>query len=352
MRIKELINRFRNRGDPRIEIELDMERIMEIVGDETEIFENLYLTRELYLSLALISGKGVFVIVPYRDQPDAAKGREIRRCLGICAANSCIAFFNGADTFVLSWNGMELTAAGEDLYELIHEFYQKTHGISAEGWQGLRMLDRDSADRICEILAPLENKERPETDRDEMIDEDGQLYVKRYESIGIGPINTGLAGRQRWFPLSDINTDILVAKAAFGGWFGWHRFSQGEIGTGLLYALTCGCVGILPAFDIVQYLTGSMYFHAVRYTGEKEVIRQKEKVYVRKPGHKGLAIAGIFCSILFGLAAWRVLYQGLGGMLFDLFLTAAGNHGESVPGAVAEWLHAITESFSWSRTSF
>ena len=92
MRIKELINGFRNRGDPRIKIELDLERIMEIVGEETEVFENLYLTRELYLSLALISGKGVFVIVPYRDQTDAAKGREIRRCLGICAANSCIAF--------------------------------------------------------------------------------------------------------------------------------------------------------------------------------------------------------------------------------------------------------------------
>ena len=39
MRIKELINGFRNRGDPRIEIELDLERIMEIVGEETEIFE-------------------------------------------------------------------------------------------------------------------------------------------------------------------------------------------------------------------------------------------------------------------------------------------------------------------------
>ena len=47
MRIKELINRFRNRGDPRIEIELDLERIMEIVGEETEIFENLYLTRKM-----------------------------------------------------------------------------------------------------------------------------------------------------------------------------------------------------------------------------------------------------------------------------------------------------------------
>ena len=35
MRIKELINGFRNRGDPRIEIELDLERIMEIVGEET-----------------------------------------------------------------------------------------------------------------------------------------------------------------------------------------------------------------------------------------------------------------------------------------------------------------------------
>ena len=110
MRIKELINRFRNRGDPRIEIELDMERIMEIVGEETEIFENLYLTRKMYLSFALISCKGVFVIAPYRNQPDVAKGREIRRCLGICAANSCIAFCNGVDTFVLSWGTLLPTA--------------------------------------------------------------------------------------------------------------------------------------------------------------------------------------------------------------------------------------------------
>ena len=347
MRVKELINGFRSRGDPRIEIELDLERILEIAGDDAEFFENIYLGRDIFVRLVLVSGRGVCVIVPCRDMPKAANGREIRRILGISASNSIIIFCVDGDTYVLSWDGMEVKSS-ENLYELILGFYQDSHGLPGEIWHGIRVLDRSSADGICALLTPLENGDRPGEEPGEMVDEDGQVYVKRYESVGVGAFHTGIAGRQRWFPVSDANTDVLIVKAVFGGWFGLHRFSQGEIGTGLLYVLTCGCVGVLPALDILSYLTGTMYFYRVTYSGGKDLLRQKEKVYFRKPSHKALAIAGMFASVLLGVVAWRFLYQGLGGALLDLFAVAVlGNGGKNTPQGIAEWFHVITESFSW-----
>ena len=346
MRIKELLARFRNRGDPCPDVGIDLEQVAEIAGEETEIFENIYLNQSLCLSLVLVSRKGVFVVIPYRDKPDTGRGRKVRRLLGISAVNSLIIYHDGADTFILSWDGMEATPAG-GLYALIRDFYRETQGFSEEGWQGFRMLDCNSADRICEMLAAMENSDKENAEPGEIADEDGRVYVKRYESIGFGPIDTGLAGRQRWFPVADMNTDVLVLKAAFGGWFGLHRFSQGEIGTGLLYNITCGCVGILPAIDILSYLTGSMYFYRVTYSDGQNVLRHKEKVYLRKPIHKGLAIAGIFISLLVGAAAWKVLYQGLGVAIFGLLADAAGNAGENAPANIAEWMRIITEGFSW-----
>lgn len=346
MRIKELINSFRNRGDPCVEIDLDMDRIMEAAGESVDVYENVYLNRDVFLRLILVSGKGVFVVAPFRRKAVTSYGREIRKLLGICAVNSMVVFYDGADVSVLSWDGMNVLPA-DDLYVLLRDFHHDTKAAPYDGWSGIRMLDEDSADRIGGMLAPLENGERPKSGTGEITGEDGRVYVKRYESVSIGPFDTGLAGRQRWYPVAEINTDVQVAKAVFGGWFGLHRFSQGEIGTGILYALTCGCIGVLPALDIVQYLTGSMYFFMVSYSGERDTVRKKEKVYLRKPVNKGWAAAGIVVSLLIAAAAWKFLYRGLGSVLIELITAVAGNAGGNVPGGMAEWFRVITDSFSW-----
>ena len=330
MRIKELINSFRNRGDPCAEIDLDMDRIMEAAGESVDVYENVYLNRDVFLRLILVSGKGVFVVAPFRRKAVTSYGREIRKLLGICAVNSMVVFYDGAGVSVLSWEGMNVLPA-DDLYVLLRDFHHDTKAAPYDGWSGIRMLDAESADRIRGLLEPLENVARPEADMDEMVDEEGQAYVKRYESVSIGPFDTGLAGRQRWYPVAEINTDVQVAKAVFGGWFGLHRFSQGEIGTGILYALTCGCIGVLPALDIVQYLTGSMYFFMVSYSGERDTVRKKEKVYLRKPVNKGWAAAGIVVSLLIAAAAWKFLYRGLGSVLIECRRKCAGRHGRVAP---------------------
>ena len=189
------------------------------------------------------------------------------------------------------------------------------------------------------------NSFRNRDDPDELVFEDGSAYVKRYETIRLGPLDTGLAGRQRWFPVAEEDTDLLVLKAALGGWFGLHRFSQGEISTGLLYALTCGCVGILPAMDIVQYLTGSMHFYRVDYIEDGTLSRKKEKVYLRKPVHKRLAVICIFLAIATGLLAWKILFEGLGGALIAAIVSYGGK-GSAVPEWLAEVFRLMTDSFS------
>ena len=70
--------------------------------------------------------------------------------------------------------------------------------------------------QIKELVNSFRNRDDP----DEMVFEDGSAYVKRYENVRLGPLDTGLAGRQRWFSVAEEDTDLLVLKAALGGWFG------------------------------------------------------------------------------------------------------------------------------------
>ena len=197
--------------------------------------------------------------------------------------------------------------------------------------------------RMKELINSFRNRNDP----DEITWEDGRTYVKRYESIRLGPIDTGLAGKQRWFPVAELDTDHLVMEAAFGGWLGLHRFSQGEIGTGLLYILTCGCVGILPAMDILQYICGSMCLYMVDYTGEGNLIRQKEKMYLRKPVHTARAIICLFISVAVGVLAWKLLYQGLGGYLLTHILSASNGAGAEAAKSLSETFRLMTDGLSW-----
>ncbi len=147
---------------------------------------------------------------------------------------------------------------------------------------------------------------------EERIGPDGQRYVLRYESAKLGPLDLGVSVRQRWFPLVEADTDRLGLCAALGGWFGLHRFLMGETVTGVWYLITCGCAGVLPAVDILQYITGTMSVMQDCYVETGEVFTgDRERVYLTRPRHPRLLLLCIPAALAVSYLVLRFLYFGL-----------------------------------------
>jgi len=57
--------------------------------------------------------------------------------------------------------------------------------------------------------------------------------------------------------ISDKNRTTALLLCIFLGWFGAHRFYVHKIGTGLLWLLTLGLLGVGTIVDFVMILAGS-----------------------------------------------------------------------------------------------
>lgn len=157
------------------------------------------------------------------------------------------------------------------------------------------------------------------------IDEEGKEWILRFEEKKIFGIDTGLIGKEKWFPLSDLNTDRLILKAALFGFLGVHRFALSEKKEGIFYLLTCGCAGVLPAIDILSYLLGNGSYVAAT-DGEK-----KERMYLKKPENKWLALIGTVLSLLISYLCMRFFYMKMFSLIGTVLLSLSeGISGEMV----------------------
>ncbi|CEG86853.1 TM2 domain-containing protein [Propionibacterium freudenreichii] len=70
----------------------------------------------------------------------------------------------------------------------------------------------------------------------------------------------GQPGYQQAFgqpPVSDKNRTAALLLCIFLGGLGVHRFYAGKVGTGIVWLLTAGCLGIGWIVDIIMIATGS-----------------------------------------------------------------------------------------------
>ena len=289
-------------------------------AEEIWCFENIRLNDRVFIRLAVLSGKGLFMILPYKGRDDAATGREARLIVGVDAYVSRILFDDGGGGYLLSTDGMSLLPV-EDTETFFMEW------LKSDRDHGARGLDSQSVARLRGRFGKYEAGEESDFHADERMSCNGLPYVLRHEPAKLGPIDLGISLRKRWYPVSEENTDHLVMKAALGGWFGLHRFSTDDAAAGLLYLLTCGCVGILPALDIVQYLLGAGMTNGRYEADDSEKPPGKTQMVLRKPVRKKLAILCIPVAIAVGLLAWRLIYQGLIPAVFQAVLSLAEEGG-------------------------
>lgn len=142
---------------------------------------------------------------------------------------------------------------------------------------------------------------------------DGVLLVRKWEAAGRGPGGIVLPGREGWYRCSGNNPDRQYGKMVLLGWFGWHRFSEGDFLAGLLYLLTCGCFGVYYFYDLISMLTGNYsYLEVSCQEGEGGLEQRKSRVYYGPLERRGRALLLLPVAGLLLTAAVLFLYRPLG----------------------------------------
>lgn len=143
--------------------------------------------------------------------------------------------------------------------------------------------------------------------------EDGVLLVRKRGAArrGIGGIIP--PGREGWYRCSGSNPDLQYGKMVLFGWFGWHRFSEGDFLAGLLYLLTCGCFGVYYFYDLISMLTGNYsYLEEACPEGEGGLERRKSRVFYGPLVRRGQALLMLPVAGLILAGAVLLLYRPLG----------------------------------------
>lgn len=124
------------------------------------------------------------------------------------------------------------------------------------------------------------------------IDENGREYVKRpvYKKY----IN--LSSDDAYFRCSDEDAERTFFITLIFGIIGIHHLLRGDYPMFFLYILTGGGFGVLYVSDVLSIILGHYSYFETVYTEDEyeELIRRKEKVYLKPIENKKLLILGIF----------------------------------------------------------
>lgn len=136
----------------------------------------------------------------------------------------------------------------------------------------------------------------------------GYRYIKKQSFLGITSLYRNKIG---WYRLSDIdNTGYLQLVTLFGS-FGVHKFLVGDVLSFLFYLITCGCIGILPASDIISIVNGNYHYTDITYSEDTgRLMRKKEWVYIEKvPISKEEMLIRVALCIFISLIVAFTLYK-------------------------------------------
>ena len=380
-------------SDPKVIVDIDMSSIKDTVEDSAHTYEDMYLSNNIYCNLVVISSIGLFTFIPFKEKPDISISTNIQKFFEINNANLYIFFVSDDKNYLLDSDKKNLIELDnlyqafdniynnlfrpivdqmyirfqtrQDLlkipetpeqfkasdmtgqtYEQNGQTYQIDDDFGSEDTGDINAvkepLSEQNVNRLCLLCGKLENNTRPEANK--RIDADGTVYVKKYVSKRIGDVDTGLiAGEAQWIPVADIDTDKLILKAAFGGFFGLHKFAMGNILQGVIYFLTAGCCGVLPFFDILSFLTGSAVYKVADYNDGDKLTKEETSYIIPKPKHKGLAIICAFISLAIGYLMMKYVYINIAQIVISLLSSGVQNMSSEQQGNIIDKALLFTE---------
>ncbi len=335
-------------SDPQIKTDLTISSIEEIFDGEAVLYEDFYISANVFVTCAFLSIYGAVFILPFEDEADMKKGDVIRSYLSLSKNQAYILYYSDEKgTFVQ--DDRELIPV-DDIYEgirnLVYNFRsgkdlpvremlsseeaiskqnEKLPEFSYEGIifsdngemtsddeytgesSGIRQrLSEEMMERCCAVCESLSGNERPDPDADIMTDDEGNEFIRKTVSKRILGVDTGLFGEKEWYQLSVMDSDKFMVKTGLLGCLGIHRFILGEIPQGILYLLTCGGLGFLPAIDILSLMTGNFSYRANVYNDDGS--KTEHTIFLKKPAKKWMCAVMMAVSICMGIFLSETVY--------------------------------------------
>lgn len=210
-------------------------------------------------------------------------------------------------------------------YLITHCQIEEQESIPKEDTAYVRpVIISNELERIESILEEMENK--PILDGKYRVFPDGRMEVQKLETRKLGFLDTMYVQGECWCPCSDENPDICFLFMIFTGWFGFHKWKEKRILSGLLYSLTGGFCGIFYIIDLVAMIMGNYSSCQIIYhETEAGLIRGKQRIFYRPLQKKRAALIGLLAS--FGIAyftiyfLYRPIYQmimiGISGLMAE-----------------------------------
>ena len=326
-------------------------------------FQELYFSRNCFVKYLYVGSNGIFALFPCLDELQECV-EEQERCRKALAdmkevlglALYIYPVFAGIERSYYAldpFHPVEL----EDTEQFLNGLYHYTRvnktrpeqivevmeqllmlSSTSEEEDTVSVLDENTLERILQVVVPMEGNDYPENAVRR--GEDGTEYILRDSDVMIGKINTGLVGKKEWYRLSDISPEAVLYSAVLGGCLGLHKLFTREYLHMVLYIITGGFGGILPAVDVLSIYTGSYSYKEMKYYQEPNgtIAKRQEKVYLRRA--VGL-IRGITCvaaALVLGQLYVKFVYSGLLELVIALVTelgtnagTVAYEHGIFIP---------------------
>lgn len=157
--------------------------------------------------------------------------------------------------------------------------------------------------------------------------EDGVLLVRKQEQGKAGALGLLPESREFWFQCSEKNPDRQYLQMVLGGWFGLHKFMEGNWFQGLGYLLTCGCFGVFYLYDLFSMVCGNYCVKKVSYVDKDgEIERKMQKIYFGPLQHRKRAMfLFLLAVVILVLAVW-VVYQPIGNRLIGWLATVVSEN--------------------------
>lgn len=144
----------------------------------------------------------------------------------------------------------------------------------------------------------------------------GRVTVKKL--VGGNTLFSSLSTKVYDYPCLDETGDYTYLTTAFGGWFGLHKFKQGDVKQGILYLLTCGGFCVFHLLDILSLLLKDYKVvkrHYFRNDADK-IEKSEERIYARPIENKKLLLT-IPLAILLSFGMLKTVYFSVYDCIFD-----------------------------------
>lgn len=344
--------KFGRNPDPHFESMADNEIS---VCEEMVEYSDMYFSRNTFVKKMYVGQNGVILVIPLKEDDlctnEAEQKRcracleEIYECLGlhlyiypVLAGQEKCFVLGSADNFdniaeidepyefadQLSKYTYENLTRPSDIPKLVDAIYQfepTEPYVTKEGElieASLKVaLDINTVERIMTVVTYMEGNERPQDAI--KYDEYGNMLVLRDSDLRIGPVDTGLIGKKKWFRISDEEPKKYAIAATLFGWAGIHRFLHGDMKNFALYLATFGFAGILPAADLLAMFTGNYSFKDITYEETNLGLKRNvERIYLQKAGSIVVGLVCILVSLGLGFVLTKYGYTKILSGLMNL----------------------------------